>query len=518
MQPVSASGDLEWQRMRSDSLQPLSYSHSVCSKESTSAQQPLSLTRAAGIALGTTHSPPAATFCDVSNSPPSFRERVPASRDSERSKVQSHGLRRFCRDWFTAYHILALCTLIANAVTLGLLISLRLPLTGILNAVSANLLVSILVRQEDLINATFSLVAKIPSSLPLAVRSTIADFHHYGGVHIGCAVASLLWYCLFVAINTQACIRSVKDRSMTTWHWIDITTCYAFLSFIVMICLMAIPFFREKLHNTFERTHRFGGWAALAVLWVNSGIHTKVDTRSPLYLSPSIWLLSMATFFIILPWTRIRRIPIRAQAVSSREVKLTFPYANMPYTSTSRFSLAPVTEWHAFATIPSHDGLTADIIISAAGGWTKRVIANPPEWMWIRKPAAKNFLTFTPIFNSVLLVATGAGIGPMLSLLSSPTIEKMKAQGKNIRVMWCVHDPDAAHWAFVQTAIRNVDPIPMIFDSRKRRPDIPFEARHLAQIDDLEAVMIVSNKKVTNDVIAEVKAHGRAAYGAVFDS
>jgi hypothetical protein len=93
MQPVSASGDLEWQRMRSDSLQPLSYSHSVCSKESTSAQQPLSLTRAAGIALGTTHSPPAATSCDVSNSPPSFRERVPTLRDSERSKVQSHGLR-----------------------------------------------------------------------------------------------------------------------------------------------------------------------------------------------------------------------------------------------------------------------------------------------------------------------------------------------------------------------------------------------------------------------------------------
>ena len=30
--------------------------------------------------------------------------------------------------------------------------------------------------------------------------------------------------------------------------------------------------------------------------------------------------------------------------------------------------------------------------------------------------------------------------------------------------------------------------------------------------------MIVSNKKVTDEVVSEVKAHGRAAYGAVFDS
>jgi hypothetical protein len=508
--------------MRSDSHQPTTYSHSVSSKESSSPQQPSSHTLATGLPLESISSPPVITSAGVRDSPPSLREhvgeRIPSSREAEQQEVQCRGVRQFCRHWFTAYHILAVFTFIANIVVLCLLIGLRLPLTGVLNAASTNLLVSILVRQEDLINATFNCVAKVPSSLPLAVRKTIADFHHYGGVHIGCAVSALLWYCLFIAINTQACVRSVKDGSITPWHWVDITTCYAFLAFIVMICLMAIPHFREKLHNGFERTHRFGGWASLLVLWVNSGIHTKVDTDSPLYLNPSIWLLSLATFLIILPWMRIRRIPIRAEAVSTREVKITFPYADMPYTSTSRFSLSPVTEWHAFATIPSKDGFTAHIIVSAAGDWTKRIVANPPQRMWIRKPAAKNFLAFTPVFNSVLLVATGAGIGPMLSLLLSPAIEKMKADGKKIRVMWCVHDPDASHWAFVQTVIRNVDATPQIFDSRKRRPDIPFETRYLAQIDDLEAVMIVSNKKVTNDVIAKVKAHGRAAYGAVFDS
>jgi hypothetical protein len=346
----------------------------------------------------------------------------------------------------------------------------------------------------------------------------MADFHHYGGVHIGCAVSALLWYCLFIVVNTQACVVSVEARSMTGWHWADIATCYVFLTLIAMICILAIPHLREKVHNCFERTHRFGGWASLAVLWINSGIHTKVNTNVSLYSNPSIWLLSMATFCIILPWLRIRRIPIQAHAVSTREVKLTFPYASMPYTSTARFSRSPLVEWHAFATIPSPDGFTANIIISAAGDWTKSLISNPPEHMWIRQPATRNFLALTPVFNSVLLVATGAGIGPMLSLLASPAIEAMKAEGKKIRVMWCVHNPDAPHWKFVQTMIRNVDPMPKIFDSRTRRPDIPFEARYMAHVNDLEAVMIVSNKKVTDDVIQEVKAHGRAAYGAVFDS
>jgi hypothetical protein len=514
--------DPEPQRIRADSAQTLRNPDPNSIKESLSPQQPSSLVLAKfSLPSVSGSSPPVAACAEKENTTvfsEAVRKQSQSSRGSARSRVQLSHLHRFCRHWLTAYHLLAAFTFIANAIVLGVLIAVGLPLGGVLNATAANLLVSILVRQEDLINMAFSVLARIPSSLPLLFRSTIADFHHYGGVHIGCAVSALLWYCLFIVVNTRAAVVSVEARTMTSWHWADIATCYVFLMLIALICLLAIPRFREKVHNCFERTHRFGGWASLAVLWINSGIHTKVDTHGSLYSNPSIWLLSMATFFIILPWLRMRRIPIQAHAVSSREIRLTFPCADMPYTSTSRFSLSPLIEWHAFATIPSRDGFTADIIISAAGDWTKSLISNPPEHMWIRQPAARNFLALTPIFNSVLLVATGAGIGPMLSLLSSPAIETMKADGKRIRVMWCVHNPDAPHWDFVQTMIRNVDPMPKIFDSRQCRPDIPFEVRYLVQVHDLEAVMVVSNKKVTNDVIEEVKAHGCAAYGAVFDS
>ncbi|KAF1919340.1 hypothetical protein BDU57DRAFT_512387 [Ampelomyces quisqualis] len=437
---------------------------------------------------------------------------------SKLPKVRPSWPHRFCLHWLTAYRVLIALTFIANLVVLILMVRLDLPLEESLTATAANLLVSVVVRQEDLINASFDLIAKLPSNLPLSIRKFVADFHHYGGVHIGCAVSALLWYCLFIAVTTREGVRLFGQRAMTGWHWSDIATCYLFLLLIALVCLAAIPKIRELLHNSFERSHRWGGWSALALLWINSGIHTKIDATHALYKSPSIWLLAVTTFLIILPWLRIRRVAIQAHLISSREVMLTFPYKDMPPNSTSRFSLAPLKEWHAFATIPSKDGSSAAILISAAGDWTKKIIANPPSRIWIRKPAAANFLAFTPIFNSVLLVATGAGIGPMLSLLSSPAIKSMQADGKRIRVMWCVYDPNAPHWAFVQTAIRNVDPMPKIFDSKQGRPDIAFEARHLAHKHELEAVMIVSNKKVTNDVVREVKAHGGAAYGAVFDS
>jgi hypothetical protein len=438
---------------------------------------------------------------------------------STRPNALPSGLRRFCFRWLTAYRMLFAMTLAINLVVLSLLIAFDVRSVGVLDAVAANLTVSVLVRQEDLINLSFSLVAKIPSTLPLAFRKIIADSHHYGGVHIGCAVSALCWYMLFVILSTLQCARRVAEGSISGWHWADLATTYAFLAFILVICVSAIPRLREKFHNSFERTHRFGGWSAILVIWINSGIHTVVDpAHTALYYSPSIWMLAVTTFLIVLPWLRIRRIPIVASAVSNREVKLTFPYANMAYTSTARFSLSPLTEWHAFATIPAPDGTCASVIVSAAGDWTKSLAASPPSHIWIRAPAAMNFLAFAPVFNSLLLVATGAGIGPLLSLLASPAIATMKTAAKVVKVMWCVYGADAAHWAFVQDAIRAVDPAPSIFDSKLGRVDVVFEAAYAARVNGVEAVMVVSNKKVTDQVVRKVKGGGRAAYGAVFDS
>jgi hypothetical protein len=76
----------------------------------------------------------------------------------------------------------------------------------------------------------------------------------------------------------------------------------------------------------------------------------------------------------------------------------------------------------------------------------------------------------------------------------------MKTAAKVVKVMWCVYGADAAHWAFVQDAIRAVDPAPSIFDSKLGRVDVVFEAAYAARVNGVEAVMVVSNKKVTDQV------------------
>jgi hypothetical protein len=94
----------------------------------------------------------------------------------------------------------------------------------------------------------------------------------------------------------------------------------------------------------------------------------------------------------------------------------------------------------------------------------------------------------------------------------------MREQGKQVRVMWVVYDPNAEHWGFAQDIIRRVDPEPKIFDSRDGRPDVACEAEVMKKECDLETVMVVSNPKATREVVERIKGNGGAAYGAVFDS
>jgi len=432
-------------------------------------------------------------------------------------------LQLVCIHWFSVYRILMTLVAIINLIVLAVMISKSTPyarfsLAGPLIATAANLFAAVVIRQEEVINTTFRVLAKTPVGLPLWLRKAIGDFHHFGGFHIGCAMSALLWYFFFVYLNTTFFVNGLRQAKANVWMWADIVTCYSFLVSIFLICVAAHPRFRQRFHNMFERTHRFGGWTALIVLWVNAGVSSHTHGNKPMYLNPAVWLLAATTMLIILPWLRMRRVPITATPISAREVRLTFPYKNMPYMATMRFSLAPLTEWHAFATIPYPHSNTASILISQAGDWTRDIIRSPPKDIYIRRPATLNFLALAPLFSSLLLVGTGAGIGPLLSLLSSPEIARMREQGRPIRVMWCVHHPDAPHWAFVLETIRVVDPQPRIFDSSKGRPDVAFETQWFMEREGLEAVMVVSNPTVTRQVVEGIKARGRAAYGAVFDS
>ncbi|RDL37299.1 uncharacterized protein BP5553_04732 [Venustampulla echinocandica] len=52
------------------------------------------------------------------------------------------------------------------------------------------------------------------------------------------------------------------------------------------------------------------------------------------------------------------------------------------------------------------------ILISSAGNWTKFLIESPSSSLYIRYPPAAGFLRISLLFNRIVLVATGSGIGP----------------------------------------------------------------------------------------------------------
>jgi hypothetical protein len=128
-------------------------------------------------------------------------------------------------------------------------------------AAQANLAVAVLVRQQYVINALAWLVTRPPTSWPLRTRWMLGKYYHFGGVHVGSAVAGTLWYLALVVSLLHDAITGVGQVSNA--HVIVATIVTAFAVMIVM----ALPRLRAAQHDRFEVTHRFCGWVALVLEW-----------------------------------------------------------------------------------------------------------------------------------------------------------------------------------------------------------------------------------------------------------
>lgn len=400
----------------------------------------------------------------------------------------------------------------------------KLEVGTTLTAVSANIVAAVLIRQEHILNMLYDVFTRVSPHAPLFMRKHLADFHHYGGVHTGCAISSLAWYIAYMVLGTEDALATFKEGNAHVGIKIaDLSVCYFFLILLVLVCVTAWSSMRRRYHNIFELTHRFGSWLALIVLWTHTILISAADntlnnrTAIPsLLLQPSLYLLAITTVLIISPWLRIRRVSIYAERLSSREISLVFEYESMPPICTMRFSNSPLFEWHAFATIPLPNRRAARIVIADAGDWTRDIISSAPTHIWLRTPPLKNFLYAARMFRRILLVATGAGIGPVLSYLASLSPDSIRHN--TVKILWCANNPFTSPWRFAVDAIRSVDPSPMIIDTRQGRPDLGTGVKGLAKEYSVEAVFVVSNKTLTDRVVRSLKESGVPGYGAVFDS
>ena len=436
-------------------------------------------------------------------------------------KKRYHRLYRNMRwTWLSVYHRLHLLIILPNILIMIILgvkhDLLRLSPGAMTLAVAINITLGVLIRQELVINLLFEIIGRIPQSWPLRLRRLAAKIYHLGGVHSGAGVAATVWFGLY----NVALIRERNNNPTFRYETGIFIITIVIDVLLVSILFLAHPIMRRKFHNAFEVVHRFAGWVAVALFWVQFLVlaDAEVDSSLPrpsliaiIGKSPIFYLLLVVTISLILPWLRLRKVPVEAEHLSAHATRLHFTYCNLPLCSAPRLSDNPLLEWHAFAGIPEDHGTGFSVIISRAGDWTKRIIESPPTHIWVRGIPARGVLHIAPIFRSMVLVATGSGIGPVLSLLY--------ARGIKCRILWSTRDPETTYQRSIIEHIMIADPNAIILNTTSMgRPDLIQEAYKLYVRSGAEAVFIISNPKFTRKAVYALESRGVPAFAPIFDS
>lgn len=439
-----------------------------------------------------------------------------------------------------------------------------LTYTSCTTAVNANILASLLVRNEHVVNAMFLVFGSLPKRAPLSLRRLFAKVYSYGGIHSGCAVAATFWYAGHLALITH----EFTGGEIALRRGYLLLVSYVILFLLVTVLIFAHPRIRVLVHNWFEGIHRTFGWSIVALFWVETLMLAaeaadaeRIPMAMALVTSPGFWMLTTTTLLVIYPWTHLRLRDVEAEVLSEHAVRLKFDYANVNYGQAVRLTDAPLKETHAFAVIPNPrpsspqtsssssslstveksctpgaGGKGFSVLVSNAGDWTKRIIKNPPKKIWTRGLPQYGVLRVAGLFEPVIVVATGSGIGPCLSLF-------VQKPDHPVRIIWSAADPAGTYGQPVIDTILRTDPNAVIIDTRKSgRPDLVAEIHRVWESSRMrsswefapgkgrdggksgdamgpcEAVVIISNQKVTKKVVYGLESRGIPAYGAIFDS
>ncbi|MET9966124.1 hypothetical protein ABZZ80_09495 [Streptomyces sp. NPDC006356] len=389
------------------------------------------------------------------------------------------------------YNRLAALVIVANLAFLWASWSPSASTMG--HAALANLALAVLVRQQYVVNLFFRLATWAPTTWPLKIRWTLGKVYHFGGLHVGGALAGAGW---FLALTLTSTITGAGGL-LTVVSW-------TLIALLAVIVATALPPFRSRNHDHFEKIHRFGGWSALALFWA----HTLLSTPQPV----PITVLAVVTFSVALPWLRLRKVDVRLERPSPHVVLARFDHGETPFAgSSTAISRSPLKEWHSFANVPAPGEPGFRLTISRAGDWTGSFIDDLPSKVWVKGITTAGVANIETLFTKVVYVATGSGIGPCLPHLLAAEVPS--------RLVWATRDPRATYGDALVDEILAVQPHALVWDtSRHGKPDMVRLAYEAYRDFGAEAVICISNKKLTWQVVHGLERRGIPAYGAIWDS
>ena len=400
------------------------------------------------------------------------------------------------------YQRLIALVLLANA---GALLAGAGGLSDLAALTLANLAGAVLIRQQHVLNVLFGLAGRGSAGWPLWLRWSVSKVSHVGGLHVGCALAGTAWLCAFT-------VTALTGPATTTTRVVA--------SAIALLCLIvvagALPVVRRRVHNVFELTHRFGGWSAVALFWVLT-LHLALLGDEPaaqaIASSWQVWVLALVTLSIAAPWLRLRRVPVTIERPSGHAAIVTFAGGRAPAVASAvGISRSPLREWHAFATVttPGRDGFR--LLVSRAGDWTGRFVDDPPSHLWVRGvPTAAPMARVEVLYERVVYVATGSGIGPVLGQILAGRVDA--------RLVWSARSPRATYGDALVDEVEAAHPHALIWDTTERgKPDLLALARDTSRDFGAEAVFVVSNQPTTRRIVHGLERLGIPAFGPIWDS
>ncbi|KAJ5587408.1 uncharacterized protein N7459_003173 [Penicillium hispanicum] len=429
---------------------------------------------------------------------------------------------------FSIYRRLFTLVFLANVgVFVAVMVSDR-KLLALVNATAANLLACGLARQPLVVNAIFLVVCSLPRSAPMPVRRLAAKVYHYGGVHSGCGIAALVWYIGFVGLLshiywTPSATNPASPPAVSI-SAAPVAIAYLILVLLVLMTAVAYPTFRVKRHDYFELTHRFTAWLVVALFVALLMVFAHEVSRAQheslgrfLVTLPAFWFLMVTVIAIVHPWSLLRKVPVRAERLSTHAVRLHFEHTKVTFGKGLQVSKQPLRDWHSFATFPDPSPTgpqqSFSCLVSKAGDWTADTIQNPPTHLWKRGVPIFGVAYAMRVFQRVLLVTTGSGIGPCLSFLGDDS------RPFSLRVIWQTRAPLKTYGPGVMELVRRMDSDPIIMDTdRDGRVDMLPIVKRQVKAFQAEAVCVISNPKTTCRIVYELEARGIPAYGPIFDS
>ncbi|OKL62644.1 hypothetical protein UA08_01659 [Talaromyces atroroseus] len=434
---------------------------------------------------------------------------------------------------FNVYRKLFSLVFISNlAVFIAIMVTDQSSLLAFVDAVAANLTVCGLARQPLVVNAIYLVVCAVPRSAPLRLRRMAAKAFHFGGVHSGCGVASFVWYVGLVAlISINYWFQGHGGEAKVTISTAVVVLAYIILLLLVFIITAAYPTFRMKHHDAFELIQRFSAWTvvalflALLLIFANDARQTEhLSLGQYLIRLPAFWMLLVVIAAIVHPYLLLRRIKVQPEKLSRHAIRLHMDHTRTGFGLGIQLARNPLRDWHSFATFPDctteKDPNLLDLqpgsfscLVSKAGDWTSDAIERPPQYLWKRGVLVHGFAYVMRVFERIIVVTTGSGIGPCLSFLGD---EKRPA----MRVVWQTRSPVKTYGQGIINLVKQMDPDPLVMDTDQTggRADMLPVIERLAKEFRAEAVCVISNPKLTKQLVYALETKGLVAMGPIFDS